>query len=137
MRRVFIDSAFWIALRLRKDPQNNQAQKIARWLGVNRCTLIVTPFIFAESHAYFCRSEIRHQVVSDFWANPAVVFEQPSYKDQEQALNILKEHGDKTYSFADAISFVVMMRLGLQEVVTFDRHFHQFGGFTVIDETSL
>lgn len=137
MRRVFIDSAFWIAFRLRKDPQNIQAQKIARWLSANRCTLIVTPFIFAESHAYFCRSIIRHQIVRDFWSNPAVVFEQPSYGDQEKAVKILQEHEDKSYSFADAISFVVMMRLGLQEVVTFDRHFHQFGGFSVIDGTSL
>lgn len=137
MRRVFIDSAFWIAFRLPKDPQNTQAQKIARWLSANRCTLVVTPFIFAESHAYFCRSTIRHQVVRDFWQNPAVVFELPSYSDQEQAVSILNERPDKTYSFADAISFVIMMRLGLQEVVTFDRHFHQFGGFTVIDGTSL
>jgi predicted nucleic acid-binding protein len=137
VRRVFVDSAFWVAFRLRKDPLNSQAQKIARWLSANRCTLVVTPFIFAESHAYFCRSIIRHQILRDFRENPALVFEQPSYDDQEQAVKILQEHKDKTYSFADAISFVIMKRLGLQEVVTFDRHFYQFGGFTVIDGTSL
>ncbi len=100
--------------------------------------MVVTPFIFAESQAYFCRvPEIRRQVIRDFWENRAVVFEQPSYQDQEQAVNILREHEDKTYSFADAISFTVMQRLGLQEVVTFDRHFSQFGSFTVIDGSSL
>jgi predicted nucleic acid-binding protein len=76
-------------------------------------------------------------VVRDFWSNPALSYEQPSYEDQKKAVNILTEHKDKSYSFADAVSFVVMARLGLSEVVTFDRHFAQFGEFTVIDGSSI
>src|SRR5690606_28223354 len=124
MRRVFVDSAYWIGLRNKADPHHLRSRKIGAWLVQNRCTLVVTPFIFAESHAFFCRvPEIREMIIRDFWANALVHFEQPSYQDQTKAVEILKKYRDKTYSFADAVSFVIMARLGLEEVVTFDGHF--------------
>jgi predicted nucleic acid-binding protein len=138
MRRVFADSAYWIGLRDKADPFHQRSRRIALWLVENRCSLIVTPFIFAESHAYFCRiPEIRELVIRDFWSNPLVTIEQPSFQDQTKAVEILRQYRDKAYSFADAISFVTMMRLGIQEVATFDRHFQQFGQFSVIDGKSL
>lgn len=138
MRRIFADSAFWIGLREKGDPFHKRSREIARWLVDNRCLLVVTPFIFGETQAYFCRiPEIRDLVIRDFWSNPLVNFEQPTFQDQKQAVEILKQHKDKTYSFADAVSFVVMLRLGVTEVATFDRHFQQFGQFKVIDGSSL
>lgn len=138
MRRVFADSAYWIGLRDRNDPFHVRSRKIASWLVENRRRLVVTPFIFAESHAFFCRSrEIREMVIRDFWANPLVQFEQPTFQDQTEAVEILKQQRDKTYSFADAVSFVIMGRLGVDEVVTFDAHFRQIAQFTVIDGSNL
>jgi predicted nucleic acid-binding protein len=137
MRRIFVDSAYWIGLRDKGDPHHHISRKVAKWLVENRLYLVVTPFIFAETHAYFSRiPEIRELVIRDFWNNPIVNFEQPTFQDQTEALKILKQ-GDKTYSFADAVSFVVMSRLGLQDVVTYDRHFRQFGKFNVIDGDSI
>lgn len=134
MRQVFADSAYWIGLRDKMDRCHLRSRRIAAWLVENRCTLVVTPFVFAESHAYFCRARaLRELVIRDFWANPLVQFEQPTFVDQTKAVEILKEHQDKTYSFADAVSFVLMKRLGLREVVTYDDHFRQFGQFVVID----
>jgi uncharacterized protein len=138
MRRLFADSAYWIGLRDKTDPFHTRSRKIAKWIVQNRYALVVTPFIFAESHAYFCRiPEIREMVIRDFWENPLVTIEQPSYQDQTQAVGILREQRDKAYSFADALSFVIMMRLNIHEVATFDRHFQQFGQFTIIDGSSL
>lgn len=138
MRRVFADSAFWIGMRDPQDPQHPRAKRIVGWLVRNRCILVVTPFIFAETQAYFCRErEVRPLVIRDFWENRAVHFEQPTYLDQQEAVSILRRYDDKSYSFADAVSFVIMLRLGIQEVVTFDRHFRQFGQFTVIDEAPV
>jgi len=138
MRRVFADSAYWIGLRNKTDPLHARSRKIAQWLVQNRCMLVVTPFIFAETQAYFCRvPELREMVIRDFWENPLVIFEQPSFLDQKEAVKILREHDDKSYSFVDAVSFVVMMRLGLTEVATYDRHFQQTGRFSVIDGAQL
>jgi predicted nucleic acid-binding protein len=41
-------------------------------------------------------------------------------------------HRDKAYSLCDAFSFVVMQRLGIVEVIAFDRHFREYGKFTVL-----
>ncbi len=47
--------------------------------------------------------------------------------DEREALEILRRYTDKGFSFADAISFAVMRRLGITTAFTFDRHFAQFG----------
>ena len=137
MRRIFVDSSYWIALRNRQDRYHADSKRIARWLIDNRFYLVVTPFIFAETHAYFSRvPEIREMVIRDFWENPIVKIEQPSPKDHIHAIELLHQR-DKTYSFADAVSFVVVDRLELRQAVSYDGHFHQFGQFKVIDGRHL
>lgn len=135
MRRAFADSAFWIAVRDSEEPRHERATEIARWIVQQRYALVVTPFIFAETQAYFAREpELRQFLIEDFWNNPAVQIEQPTYGDQMEAVAILREYSDKSYSFVDALTFVVMKRLQINHVLTFDRHFQQFGEFAVIDE---
>jgi uncharacterized protein len=137
MRRVFVDSGYWIGLRNVRDRHHERSRALAQWLVTNRILLVVTPFIFAETQGYFCRiPEIREQVIRDFWENPIVTIERPDLLDYQEALKLLKQR-DKSYSFADAISFVCMLRLGLNDVVSYDKHFEQFGQFNVIDGSQL
>lgn len=42
-------------------------------------------------------------------------------------LALLTDRPDKTYSLCDAVSFVLMRRLGIDEALTTDRHFEQEG----------
>lgn len=133
MNHVFADSSFWIALRDRRETLHASAQRIVKRLFQERATLVVTPFIFAETHAYFVRHRpLRERVLTDFWDNPVVHIEHPSPQDQRAALSILRRHDDKAFSFCDAISFVVMQRLGIPRAVSFDDHFRQIGNFEVI-----
>ena len=64
-------------------------------------------------------------------ANPLVRIEEITHSDQQQAFELLRRHADKSYSLCDAISFVVIGRLGLRQALSFDDHFRQFGGFQV------
>ena len=52
--------------------------------------------------------------------------------DEALAISILREHQDKTYSFCDALSFMVMERLGVTEAMAFDRHFREYGKLTIL-----
>lgn len=52
------------------------------------------------------------------------------YIDEEvhrAALDLLQQRLDKSWSMADAVSFVLMGRLGLREALTTDHHFNQAG----------
>ncbi len=44
-----------------------------------------------------------------------------------QALGLLADRTDKTYSLCDAVSFVVMSNLGIADALTTDKHFEQEG----------
>jgi predicted nucleic acid-binding protein len=44
-----------------------------------------------------------------------------------QAMTLLMERKDKTYSLCDAVSFVLMQKRGIKEALTTDRHFEQEG----------
>lgn len=132
-RRIFLDASFWIALRDEREAGHEQARLRAReWVG-QRCRLVVTAFVFAETHAYFSRSPRRRlQVLDDFERNPIVVCEPVLPGDQTEALRLLRQCGDKTYSFCDAVSFAIMRRLGVRHAASFDEHFRQFGEFEVL-----
>lgn len=56
-------------------------------------------------------------------------------QDEERARDIVFRYDDKDFSFADAISFMVMERLGIQYAFTFDHHFVQYG-LTVLTPTT-
>ena len=38
-----------------------------------------------------------------------------------------QKYNDKSYSFTDCISFIIMSRLSIKSALTFDRHFEQAG----------
>ena len=52
--------------------------------------------------------------------------------DEGNAIALLRAHADKEYSLCDALSFVVMERLGISEAIAFDRHFREYGRFTIL-----
>ena len=44
-----------------------------------------------------------------------------------RAIALLRNREDKAYSLCDAVSFVLMRQLGINEALTTDRHFEQEG----------
>ena len=54
--------------------------------------------------------------------------------DEEKARDILFRYTDKAFSYNDALSFVVMERLGIDLAFTFDRDFMDYGLITLTPE---
>jgi uncharacterized protein len=132
-RWVFLDSSFWISLRDERESRHGRAVVVARDLLQQRRHFVITPLIFAETQAYFSRAPRRRlQILDDFEHNPAIACEPLTPPDQAESIRLLRVHRDKSYSFCDAVSFVLMRRLGLKHVATFDDHFRQLGEFEVI-----
>ncbi len=131
--QVLLDASFWIALRDAREPWHSQARRAAENLLRDHTRLVFTSFILAETHAYFSRSTVmRNQILDDAEKNPALRWEPVLRSDEVSALALLRRHRDKEYSLCDAISFVVMQRLGIRHAAAFDNHFRQFGGFQIV-----
>lgn len=127
--RVFLDSSFWIAFRDDRQTHHAEARETVAALFRERAHFVGTAFVFAETHATFARSRaVRERIIADFWENPLLHLAEVTDADHLKAIALLRRHGDKSYPFCDAISFVVMQRLGVKRVAAFDDHFRQFGG---------
>lgn len=50
-----------------------------------------------------------------------------------QAMNLLVNRLDKTYSLCDAVSFVIMRERGISEALTTDKHFQQEGFIKLLE----
>src|SRR5579872_1908789 len=114
-RRVFLDSSFWITLRDVYEADHRHAQGILQMLLKEKYSLVVTTLVLAETQAYFSKTPIRsRQILDDFENNPVLTSEQVTHLDEKAAIALLRQHHDKTYSFCDAVSFVLMRRLGIR-----------------------
>jgi predicted nucleic acid-binding protein len=131
---LFLDASFWIALRDRREPWHGRARELTAPLLARRATFVFTAFVLAEVHTHFIRSpKTRIQVLNDAEHNPVMRPETVNPSDQSEAIRILRDYSDKGWSFCDAVSLVVMRRLGLRRAASFDQHFRQFGEFEIVE----
>ena len=132
-RGIFLDASFWIAYRDERQEQHAQAVELLRRAFRERARFFTTLPVVCEIHAHFARSRRKKRaVIDDFCNNPIVEIAEVTARDQNDALDLLKTHHDKSYSLCDAISFVVMRRLKVARALVFDDHFRQYGEFEII-----
>lgn len=131
---LFADTSALIAAWSRRD-QNHRAaitflkQEVPR----HRLRLVITNFIFAEVHAYFSKfPPFARRVGNAIFSDPIAFIERAEKDDEDRAWKIIEAYTDKTFTFADAISFVIMERLGLRSAFAFDDHFKQYGKFRLL-----
>jgi uncharacterized protein len=128
-RRVFVDSNGFAGIAIKGDIHNRDSVAILRNLTLTGRSMIATNFIVAETYSVVL-SRAGHLAalnVLDLIKNSVELIERATEADEERAVAILRQYDDKSFSYTDATSFVVMERLGLRDVFTFDRHFAQFG----------
>ena len=131
--RVLLDASFWIALRDGREACHTEARQVTGELLRQRVRLVFTSLILAETMAHFSRSPLtRSQIMDDAQSNPAMEWEPVSHADELAAFGLLRRQRDKSHSFCDAVSFVLMKRLSIPRAASFDEHFRQFGEFTIV-----
>jgi predicted nucleic acid-binding protein len=130
---VFLDASFWIAYRNERQNCHREAKRILAEIFRHRIKFVTTLPVLCEIHAHFSRTpEKKRLILQDFESNPLVHIEEVTHADQQLAFKLLRRQTDKSYSLCDAVSFVVMQRLGLKQALAFDDHFRQFGEFEII-----
>lgn len=131
---IFLDASFWIALRTPQESRCDLAHAILAKLRDSRPKFVTSLLVAAETHAFVSRTpRLRNLVLNDIEANPIFRLEPVTPADESGAIQLLRQQKDKSYSLCDAVSFVMMERLGVSRVLTFDDHFGQVGRFEVLD----
>jgi predicted nucleic acid-binding protein len=128
-RRSFVDSSAYLALLDADDEHHQDADATLRRLVAGRYRQFTTNVLLIESHALILSTLGRDAAARFLLAmqHSATTIVRTRASDETRAQALILRHSDKNYSFADAISFVVMERLGIRWAFTFDHHFAQHG----------
>jgi len=119
-----VDTGAWYALADTSDANHHKAKEFYQKVA-GEVPLLTTDAIFVEVWLLL-RGRLGRPAALTFWqtlreANIEVICLTES--DIEGAWQIMNTWADQDFSFTDCSTFVVMERLGITEIFTFDHHF--------------
>jgi predicted nucleic acid-binding protein len=130
MRAIFADTSYWIATISRKDNLHNKAMTVVRQLGSFR--LITSDMILVEVLDGFAdRGEhVRRTAtaaVQEITQDAAIEVVPQTRRLFQDAVELYRQHPDKSWSLTDCASFIIMGKHGITEALTHDGHYVQRG----------
>jgi predicted nucleic acid-binding protein len=124
---IFVDSSVWFAAMVAKDRSNADAKSILR----ETTDHVTTDHVLVETWLLL-NSRYHYQGAERFWDSirrAAVRVEPTTPADLEAAWAIGEAFPRQKFSIVDRTSFIVMERLGITQVASFDNDFaiYRFG----------
>jgi predicted nucleic acid-binding protein len=122
----FVDSSYWVALRLRRDANHEAAVRL--WAPGQ--AILTTNHVIGETWTFLRRRD-GHPSASAFLdaveAADWLAVVHVDVATEREARAWLRRHDERIYSFVDATSFAVMRRERLAEALAFDGDFSAAG----------
>jgi len=131
--RHFVDTGAWFAYANRADPDHRSLRMI---LDRPPGPLVTSSYVFDETVTLTqARLGHRHAVTVGRVLLDLAVVELMSIApaDERAAWSLFEKRADKSYSFTDCTSFILMRRERISTAVALDQHFSQ-EGFVVIPD---
>jgi predicted nucleic acid-binding protein len=129
MTRLFVDSSFLVALEDLSD--QNHAAAVRFWATIPKSAeLISTTFVLDEVVTFFNSRGMHAKALSvgrRMLDSTTLQVAAVGMELARAAFEYLARRPDKRYSLTDCVSFLVMERRSLTDVLTFDAHFTQAG----------
>lgn len=128
MRTILVDSSFLLALVDRDDKHHAEAVDFLTNMGT--ATLLVTSHIFDEAMTLLkarLGSEIAVRTGQQLRRSTLFRLVHVTQEDDEAAWEIFCQYTDKDWSYTDCSCLAMMRKLGVNEALSFDRHFAQMG----------
>jgi predicted nucleic acid-binding protein len=122
----FVDTSYWVALRLRRDANHEMAVR----LWTPRQPILTTNHVVGETWTFLRRRDSHSSAVAFFDAVEAADWLTVMHVDgatEREARAWLRRHDERPYSFVDATSFAVMRRERIGEALAFDGDFSAAG----------
>ncbi|HUL38228.1 MAG TPA: PIN domain-containing protein [Thermodesulfobacteriota bacterium] len=131
---IFVDSSAWIALADKDDSHHKEAASGYPSIFKNRKNLITSNLVIAETYIVLLK-ELRHEAAIEFLerikASPRILKICSNEDIETEAEGILAKYIDQDFSYADAVSFVIMKRQKIRKAFCFDKHFVTAGFINV------
>ncbi len=128
--KVFLDTAYAIALSVEPDEHHERAEEIAEQLEAEQTGLVTTRAILLEIGNALSKQRYRRAAIELLDAleeDSSVEIVPLSEELYGQALELFRNRPDKEWSLVDCVSIIVMQERGLTEILTTDEHFKQAG----------
>jgi predicted nucleic acid-binding protein len=132
---IFIDTGAFYASKVTNDINHSSALAIENQIQAGRYGKMVTTNYILDELYTLLRGRVVHEEIVQIGES---IRKSPNIRTiwilealEEKAWEYFKEHQDKTFSFTDCTSFVVMHTLRINTAFTYDIHFEQ-AGFQVI-----
>lgn len=128
--RVFLDTAYAIALSSPQDHGRLRAIKLAQEIQKSRIRLVTTYAVLFEIGNALGKQRFRSAAVKlllSLEEDPDIQIVEITSELYQKAFKLYRERPDKEWGLTDCISFVVMTDLKITEALTSDEHFQQAG----------
>ena len=129
----FVDTSYWVALRLRRDANHGMAVRV--WAPGQ--PILTTNHVVGETWTFLRRRDGHSSAVAFLDAVESADWLTIVHVDdatERQARAWLRRHDERAYSFVDATSFAVMRRERLPAALAFDGDFSAAGFIQVRPE---
>jgi len=131
---MFIDTSGWLCLYHKDEREHREAVELYQ----NARAHLTTNYVLAEfvplahkrgfpraQNIKFTERVLDSAEIEIVWIDETL---------HRQAVVLMRERADKTYSLCDAASFVVMRQRGISESLTTDKHFRQEGFVRLLEK---
>ena len=124
--RLFVDTAGWMSMADKNDKLNKECIRTRdKWL--EKGNLLVTTDYVIDETLTLIRMRIGIDGADKWWSqvsgSPRLKVEWIHFERFEKACRYFFKWRDKSFSFTDCTSFVVMKELKLKRALTGDKHF--------------
>ena len=137
MKPLFADTFYWLALL---NPGDNWHQTVLNYTHQHLDQELVTSDGVLDEMLNYAstRGIVMREKALALYAyvirSPLITIIPYTPNLREKGLELYAKRSDKSYSITDCISMVIMKQLGIQDILTHDKHFTQ-EGFTIIFTT--
>ncbi|MEK7794400.1 MAG: PIN domain-containing protein [Candidatus Hydrogenedentota bacterium] len=129
---IFVDTS---ALGALFNPREAFHERAATWSRANRESLVTTDYVVDETLTLLRARRAGHRAIeagTQLFSGELATIEFVTLDDFNRAWEIFRDYSDKSWSFTDCASRVVMQLLNVSAAFAFDKHFRQFETISVV-----